>query len=228
MTVTPDTPVAAALAQAPVLAILRYPSAEGLDAAIQGLAGGGIAVAEVTATTPGWLDAIAAASTGSLLVGGGTVTTAAQVRDVAAAGGQFVVSPGLDPEVVRESSRLGLEPLPGVYTGTEIMAAQRLGVRLFKLFPAGAAGTDYLRALRGPFPELAFVPTGGIGPATAGAWMAAGAFAVALGSELAGRAGPRTPADVDVLTENARTALVSARAIDAPATPLGTEQMEPR
>lgn len=206
------TPVGQALAAAPVLAILRYPQADGLGPAIAALGAGGVRVAEITATTPGWLDAIAAAVDSGLVLGGGTVTTVAQVRDVAAAGGQFTVSPGLDADVVAESWRLGLEPLPGVFTGTEIGAARKLGVQFFKLFPAGAAGVDYLRQLRGPFPDVAFVPTGGIAPGTVQTWLSAGAVAVALGSELAGRTGPRTSADEQALTENARTALASARA----------------
>lgn len=207
----PDTPVGRVLAAAPVLAILRYPQPDGLSEAIAALAHGGIRVAEITATTPGWLDAIAGAADSGLVVGGGTVTTVAQVRDVAAAGGQFTVSPGLDPDVVAESWRLALEPLPGVFTGTEIMAARKLGVQLLKLFPAGAAGVDYLRQLRGPFPDLAFVPTGGISPTDVEAWLRAGAAAVALGSELAGRTGPRTAADAQMLTENGQAALAAAR-----------------
>jgi 2-dehydro-3-deoxyphosphogluconate aldolase/(4S)-4-hydroxy-2-oxoglutarate aldolase len=209
MMALPQTPVGQALAQAPVLAILRYPRADGLGLAIQALAAGGIRVAEITATTPGWLDAIAAAADSGLVIGGGTVTTVNQVRDVAAAGGQFTVSPGLDFDVVAESRRLDLEPLPGIFTGTEIMLAARLGVELLKLFPAGAAGVDYLRQLRGPFPDLAFVPTGGIAPATVESWLSAGAAAVALGSELAGRTGPSTPRDAEALTGNARTALAA-------------------
>ena len=203
-------PVGTALAGSPVLAILRYPEADGLGLALGALFAGGIRVAEITATTPGWLDAIAEASSTGLVIGGGTVTSVAMVRDVAAAGGSFVVSPGLDAEVVVESRRLGLEPLPGVLTGSEIMAARALGVDLFKLFPAGATGPDYLRQLRGPFPDLAFVPTGGISPTSAKAWMDAGAYALALGSELAGREGPRSPADAKALSENARTVLSAA------------------
>lgn len=213
MTALPPTPVGRALADAPVLAIVRYPSPAGLDAAVDALAVGGIRVAEITATTPGWLDAIASAVDSGLVIGGGTVTTVAQVRDVAAAGGQFIVSPGLDADVVGESRRLGLEPLPGVFTGTEIMVARTLGVELFKLFPAGAAGVDYLRQLRGPFPDLAFVPTGGISLDTVGSWLSARAAAVALGSELAGRAGPMSAADAHQLTANGRTALAAARAV---------------
>lgn len=208
---TPDSPVGRALAAAPVLAIVRYRTAEGLGPALVALAAGGIRAAEVTTTTPGWREAIAAAADSGLVVGGGTVTTPAHVRDVAAAGGTFVVSPGLDAEVVAEARRLGLEPMPGVFTGTEIGAALRLGVDLLKLFPAGAVGLDYLRQLRGPFPDVAFVPTGGVTPAAVPAWLAAGAVAVGLGSELAGRDGPRTTEETPAITERARAALAAAR-----------------
>jgi 2-dehydro-3-deoxyphosphogluconate aldolase/(4S)-4-hydroxy-2-oxoglutarate aldolase len=199
-----------ALDDAPVLAILRYPRADGLELALEALAAGGIRVAEVTSTTPGWLDSIAGARGSGLVVGGGTVTSAAMVRDVAAAGGSFVVSPGLDAEVVRESHRCGLEPLPGVLTGSEVLAARNLGVEYFKLFPVGSLGPDYLRQMRGPFPELSFLPTGGVTASTARAWMAAGARAVAVGADLSGKFGPRTSAETDDMIERARATLDAA------------------
>jgi 2-dehydro-3-deoxyphosphogluconate aldolase/(4S)-4-hydroxy-2-oxoglutarate aldolase len=188
------------LAEDRVLAIVRYrDGAHTLDA-LRALAAGGVRLAEVTATTPGWLDAIGAATDEGLVVGGGTVTTPAQVRDVAAAGGRFVVSPGLDAEVVTAALRAGLEPLPGVFTGTEVLAATRAGARLLKLFPASTLGPAYLAQLRAPFDTTAFVPTGGVTLDGIGGWLEAGAFAAAVGAHLVGRDAPADPAAVRELT----------------------------
>jgi len=104
----------------------------------------------------------------------------------------------------------GLDALPGVATGTEVLAARRAGARFFKLFPAGALGTDYLAQLRGPFGAEDFVPTGGIPIAQVGAWLRAGALAVALGGDLAGRTAPRSPEEIEAVAERARAALRQA------------------
>lgn len=206
-------PLDTALDEAPVLAIIRYPGGHRLAQAVRALATGGIRAAEVTSTTPGWLDAIAETSSEGedLVVGGGTVLTVRQVRDVAAAGGAFIVSPGLDADVVRETHRLDLVPLPGVFTGTEVSTAVRLGVTLFKLFPAAPVGPGYLRQLRGPFPDLRFVPTGGLSTTDSASWFDAGAYAVALGAELAGRSNPKDDTDDKLLADRARRALAGAR-----------------
>ncbi|MEY9936565.1 bifunctional 4-hydroxy-2-oxoglutarate aldolase/2-dehydro-3-deoxy-phosphogluconate aldolase [Streptacidiphilus sp. MAP5-3] len=198
------------LAQDRVLAIVRYrDGAHTLDA-LRALAAGGVRLAEVTATTPGWLDAIGAATDAGLVVGGGTVTTPAQVRDVAAAGGRFVVSPGLDADVVTAALRAGLEPLPGVFTGTEVLAATRAGARLLKLFPANTLGPAHLAQLRAPFPATAFVPTGGITLGDIGTWLEAGAFAVAVGAHLVGRTAPADPSALRDLTQRAAHARATA------------------
>lgn len=83
------------------------------------------------------------------------------MRASAAAGARFVVSPGLVPEVIETARSLGLEAVPGIFTATEILAATAAGARV-KLFPASCGGPSYLRALRGPFPTTALVPTGGV------------------------------------------------------------------
>jgi 2-dehydro-3-deoxyphosphogluconate aldolase / (4S)-4-hydroxy-2-oxoglutarate aldolase len=206
-----DLTVHDALAARRLLAILRYRDGGDILGALRALAAGGVTIAEVTVHTPGWQDAVTAAADAGVLAGAGTVTRAAEVADAHAAGARFVVSPGFVPAVVRAALDLGVEPLPGVTTATEILAARDAGVRLFKLFPAGALGLDYLRQLRGPFPETAFVPTGGVGVGTIGEWLAAGAFAVALGSELAGRAAPRTGAERAELTSRAGAAVAASR-----------------
>lgn len=210
------TALRAALARDHLMAIIRYRAGGDVFGAIEALARGGIRVVEVTVDTPGAWDAIKrAAARPDLIVGAGTVTEPGQVEQLAALGGRFVVSPGFDPDVVRTALHHRLEPLPGVATGTEVLAARRAGTTFFKLFPAGALGVRYLAALRGPFGKELFVPTGGISIADTADWLRAGAFAVALGSELAGRQAPATDGELEAITERARTALGLVAATDA-------------
>ena len=204
-----------ALARDRVMAIIRYRDGGNVIGAIEALARGGIRVLEVTVDTPGGWDAIKhAAARPDLIVGAGTVTDPGQIDHLAALGGRFVVSPGFDPDVVEAALYHGLEPLPGVATGSEVLAARRAGVNFLKLFPAGALGVRYLAALRGPFGKESFVPTGGISIADTPDWLRAGAFAVALGSELAGRTAPTTDDDLAAITERAKAALALAAAAD--------------
>lgn len=204
-----------ALAHDRVMAIIRYRDGGDVVGAIEALARGGIRVLEVTVDTPGAWDAIKhAAARPDIIVGAGTVTDPGHVDHLAAIGGRFVVSPGFDADVVEAALYHGLEPLPGVATGSEVLAARRAGVNFLKLFPAGALGVRYLAALRGPFGKESFVPTGGISIADTPDWLRAGAFAVALGSELAGRTAPTTDDDLAAVTERAQAALTLAAAAD--------------
>lgn len=125
----------------------------------------GLPIAEVTLRTPAALDAIERmADVPGLLVGAGTVLDVEQVEQSARAGAHFIVSPGFDADVVRRSLELALLPIPGVATATEVQAALRSGAPLLKFFPAGPlGGPAALRALAAPFPNVRFVPTGGIG-----------------------------------------------------------------
>jgi 2-dehydro-3-deoxyphosphogluconate aldolase/(4S)-4-hydroxy-2-oxoglutarate aldolase len=139
----------------------------------EALAEGGLPVAEVTFRTPAAEDClrIMAARPG-MVVGAGTVTTAGQVEQAVAAGAQFVVSPGLSAAVVRKATDLGVPVLAGVSTATELMGAVELGQRRVKLFPVEPlGGTALVRALAGPFPYVRFVPSGGLTPDLATAYL---------------------------------------------------------
>ncbi len=105
------------------------------------------------------------------------------------------MAPNLDPAVVTACQDAGLLAIPGVLTPTEIVTASRLGLSLLKLFPCGGLGPRFLSALRGPFPSIGFVPTGGIELTDVAGWFRAGAVAVGLGSCLTGRDDPADPAD---------------------------------
>jgi 2-dehydro-3-deoxyphosphogluconate aldolase / (4S)-4-hydroxy-2-oxoglutarate aldolase len=158
------------------------------------LAEAGLGVLEVTLDDPAALDALGAMAQAlgdDVVVGAGTVRDPALPEQVAAAGGRFCVSPELDVAVVEATLAAGLVPLPGTLTPTEIGSALRAGARMVKLFPAGALGPGYLRALLGPFGDLAVVPTGGIRHDEVAPWLDAGALAVGLGSDLvSARPGP--------------------------------------
>ncbi|MGP8302121.1 bifunctional 4-hydroxy-2-oxoglutarate aldolase/2-dehydro-3-deoxy-phosphogluconate aldolase [Streptomyces inhibens] len=120
-------------------------------------------------------------------LGAGTVLTGDDARRAAEAGANLIVTPGLGAGL-EESVRQGLPTLAGVMTPSEVIAAEALGVSALKLFPASAGGPAYLRALRDPFPELPFVPVGGVDTTVAQAYFDAGAVAVGVGSPLVGDA----------------------------------------
>ena len=147
---------------------------------------GGLSLLEITLTTPGALRAIETlAKEEGAIAGGGTVLTPEDARRVADAGGRFALSPVFDPGVVDEAHRLGLLAVPGTSTPTEILAAHRHGARLVKVFPAAAlGGPAYLRAVRGPLPDVPLVPTNGIVAETIADYLQAGAVAVGVGGDV--------------------------------------------
>ena len=211
------TVIEEALRRQRVLAILRYPDGGDVRGTLRALHAGGLELAEVTLGTPGALEAVAHANASGLVVGVGTVTTAAEVMDCVAAGARFIVSPALIPEVVDASLSAGLDVMPGVFTATEVVEALRLGARTLKLFPGGVLGPAYLRALLGPFPHVSFIPTGAITVANSRAFLDAGAAAVALGADLVGRLAPRTAEEREVLSERVRRLLATVRPfVDVP------------
>lgn len=172
-----------------VIAIVRSPrlTPDVAVAVVDRLATAGLDVIEFTLNSADALRAIEAASRrfdGQAAIGAGTVRTADDVRRVADAGAQFAVSPDTAPEVIRATVSAGLLSAPGAFTPTDIAIAQRHGADVVKLFPAMPAGPTHLRCLRGPFDDVAFVPTGGIGLDDIGPFLTAGAAAVGLGSVL--------------------------------------------
>jgi 2-dehydro-3-deoxyphosphogluconate aldolase/(4S)-4-hydroxy-2-oxoglutarate aldolase len=120
-----------------------------------------------------------------MVVGAGTVLDIATARACLAAGANFITSPGLDLEVVEFAVKAGVTVMPGVLTPSEIMAAVRAGADFVKIFPCSqVGGVDYLRALKAPFPKVSFIASGGVNQQTAGQYLAAGATAVGIGTNL--------------------------------------------
>jgi 2-dehydro-3-deoxyphosphogluconate aldolase / (4S)-4-hydroxy-2-oxoglutarate aldolase len=172
------------LADRGIIAVLRASSADRAVAAGQALAEGSVTAIEVTCTVPDAPLAVARlAADDSLLVGAGTVLTPDQATAAVHAGARFLVSPHLDERVLDAADELGVPALPGVLTPTEVARAT-LRCSVVKLFPASMGGPGLLAALRGPFPDLAAVPTGGVDSGNLGDWLAAGAIAVGAGSDL--------------------------------------------
>ena len=174
-----------------VIPVVRCDSADVAMAVAEAMVGGGLPVVEITMTVPSALDAIARLvrryAGRTVLVGAGTVTDAATARRAIEAGADFIVSPAFVPEVNAAARAAGVAMIPGALTPTEILAAAK-DAELIKIFPAQAVGgAPYIRALRGPFPDLLFVPTGGVDLTNVGDFIRAGASAVGVGSELVSR-----------------------------------------
>lgn len=171
-----------------IVPVIRVGNAALAMHAVEALVSAGISVVEITMTVPDAvtvIGAVAARFGSGVLIGAGTITSADEARRAVGAGAQFVVSPGFDADVVEVAHALDVPVMPGVLTPTEIMAATRAGADWVKVFPCSAlGGPAYLRALRGPFPQLKMMPTGGVSLTTVSEYIEAGAAAVGIGSEL--------------------------------------------
>jgi 2-dehydro-3-deoxyphosphogluconate aldolase/(4S)-4-hydroxy-2-oxoglutarate aldolase len=170
-----------------VVAVIRAPDADGAVRAVDALVRGGVSGIEITYSTPDVprvLETVAERHGDAVLLGAGTLRTPAQVSEAVAAGAEFLVSPGLDDELVGAMLASGAITMSGALTPTEVMRAERLGVHVVKIFPASLGGPAYVRSLRGPFPDTSFMPTGGVSVDNLHEWIAAGVVAVGAGSEL--------------------------------------------
>jgi 2-dehydro-3-deoxyphosphogluconate aldolase/(4S)-4-hydroxy-2-oxoglutarate aldolase len=197
------------LRAARVVAVLRADTPDRAVAAARALVAGGVSAIELTFTTPGAeaaLRDVRAELPGAVVVGAGTIRDRRQLDAAVDAGAEFLVSPHLDVALLEAMLATGRLAVPGVLTPSEVAAALGAGAPVVKLFPAVTVGPRHLRALLGPFPGLQVVPTGGIGPADARAWLGAGAVAVGAGSELCPAEAIRA-GDAAALTAAARSYL---------------------
>ena len=209
------------IAELGLLAVLRAPDPAGARRAVDALVEAGVLGIEITYSTPDAASVIAAVKQSygdEVLVGAGTLVTHAQVAEAAEAGASYLVSPGLDDEVVASMRATGLPAMAGVLTPTEVMRGVRLSVDVMKLFPGSLGGPSYLRSLRGPFADVPFMPTGGVSADNVGDWLAAGAIAVGAGSELAS-AGDISSGDFAAIREKGRRFVAAIREVRADAAP---------
>ena len=197
------------------VAVVRLPSERLVLDAVSAVHAGGVRAVELTLTTPGAfaaIEALARTMGDELLVGAGSVLDADAARRAVDAGAAYVVSPVFRPAVVDEAHRLGAAAVPGAFTPTELLAAHDAGADLVKLFPADSLGPAYVKAVLAPMPFLRLVPTGGVTPDNAGAWLRAGARAVGLGTALVD---PALVAAGDFAELSARARRVAAQVAEA-------------
>jgi 2-dehydro-3-deoxyphosphogluconate aldolase/(4S)-4-hydroxy-2-oxoglutarate aldolase len=200
-------PLPESIARSRLVAVVRATSIDTLPNVVSVLIENGITVIELTLTTP---DAIRSMTelrsvwSDRALIGMGTVTTKGQARDSIAAGAQFLVTPITVPEIANISSEAGVPILMGAFSPTEVATAWDSGATAVKVFPASQVGPSYLRELRGPFPEIVTMPSGGVTIDDIPAWLSAGASAVSLGGSLIGSA---FSGDLSGLAERARKAV---------------------
>lgn len=188
---TPDSPDHARLLtnllDSGIVAIVRLSTWQKLLPVAEALAQGGVRYVEFTMTTPRALDLLAQAGEslgGEIVLGAGTVLDPETARAAILAGARFIVTPVLNPDVIALARRYGVLAIPGALTPTEILNAWQAGADLVKVFPVDSLGPGYIKALKGPLPQVALVPTGGVGLENAGDYIRAGAAALGVGSSL--------------------------------------------
>jgi len=170
-----------------IILILRNHCEEFIAEHLARLAGAGLRVIEVSRSAEKYADVLSALISkwsSRLLIGVGTVRSKTDAEDAISSGAQFLISPHFDPQLAKFVRELGVPYIVGCYTPSEVAAALDIGVSAIKIFPAFVGGPKYIKALLAPFPEARLVPTGGVHPADAGEYWSAGAWAVAIGSEM--------------------------------------------
>ena len=171
-----------------IVPVVRASSPEEACRVVEAILAGGIQIIEITMTVPNATDVIrevVRCHHGAVITGAGTVLSAAEAARCVDAGAEFLVSPGLSAAVVRLARSRGKLAIPGVLTPSEIMEASELGLNLLKIFPCSSAGgPSHIRSLKAPFPEMEFIPTGGVSLSNAEEYLRAGAFALGVGSDL--------------------------------------------
>ena len=174
--------------QTGLIPVLRARNAAQAHAVVKAMIAGGVTVVEVTMTVPGALDVLMELKHEygvKLLLGSGTVTTAAQAEATIEAGAEFVVSPSLHLDVIAATKARNKLSIPGALTPTEVITAWEAGADFVKVFPCAAmGGPSYLKSLLAPFPQLRLIPTGGVTLQTAESYSRAGARALGVGSDL--------------------------------------------
>jgi 2-dehydro-3-deoxyphosphogluconate aldolase/(4S)-4-hydroxy-2-oxoglutarate aldolase len=194
--------------------IVRAPSPEDALRAAEAIIEGGIGIAEITMTVPNAIRVMerAAEKFGErVLLGAGTILDPESCRAALLAGAEFIVTPSLDVRVIELAHRYTKACVPGALTPTEVVTAWQAGADLVKIFPCGpVGGPKYIKALKGPFPHIEFVPTGGVNLETTPEFIKAGAAAVAVGGELVDLKALRE-GKLEVIATNARKFVEAVR-----------------
>lgn len=170
-----------------VIAVVRAESGAELVPVVEALAAGGVTAVEITFTVPNAIEVIAQVRRtlgDRVVLGAGTVLDPETARAALLAGAEYIVSPVLNLDVIRLCRRYDRVVMPGAFTPTEVLHAWENGADIVKIFPADAVGPSYLKALRGPLPQIRVMPTGGVDLTTAEAFLRAGACCLGVGSQL--------------------------------------------
>jgi 2-dehydro-3-deoxyphosphogluconate aldolase/(4S)-4-hydroxy-2-oxoglutarate aldolase len=201
-----------------LIAVMRGPSLELTLKMVEALVAGGVQGIEITYTTPNALQVVKTLDQTfgeRIVLGMGTLTEPAQAQEAAQAGARFLVSPICAAELGSAMVATGMPVMIGALTPTEIYQAHRLGSDVVKIFPGAIVGPAYIKALKGPFPQIEMMPTGGVSAANVGEWFAAGVFGVGAGGELCPTAWAKDGRFTDIIQRAAEfvKAVQVARAI---------------
>lgn len=203
----------AVIARIGIVPVVRAASADLAIQAVEAIGRGGILAAEITMTVPGAiraLEKLADRCGDSMLLGAGTVLDAETARASILAGAEFLVSPNLRKATIEMAKRYSKSVYPGALTPTEVLEAWEAGADAVKVFPCGnMGGAKYIKALKGPYPQIEMVPTGGVSLETIGDFFKAGACAVGVGGELVDGALMKQ-GRFDVIEERAKQFLAAA------------------
>jgi 2-dehydro-3-deoxyphosphogluconate aldolase/(4S)-4-hydroxy-2-oxoglutarate aldolase len=168
-----------------IVPVVRAATVDEATRVVEAVLAGGISIVEITMTVPNATEVIRQVVRqygDDVLTGAGTVLTSDEAKRCLDVGAEFLVSPGVSVPVMSTARACGKLAVPGALTPTELMNACEAGARLVKIFPCGnLGGSKYLKSLRGPFPNVSLVPTGGVNALNAADYMAAGAFALGVG-----------------------------------------------
>jgi 2-dehydro-3-deoxyphosphogluconate aldolase/(4S)-4-hydroxy-2-oxoglutarate aldolase len=168
-----------------IISVLRADSSEEAINKGNALIRGGMRILELTLTIPEASSVIRYfANKQTVLVGAGTVLSKEEAEQAHHAGAKFILSPGWSDDVASYAEENELLYIPGIFTPTDLMNALKENIKIVKLFPASALGPEYMKSLKGPFPQAEFIPTGGIIADNFGQWLDHGALAVGLGGSL--------------------------------------------
>jgi 2-dehydro-3-deoxyphosphogluconate aldolase/(4S)-4-hydroxy-2-oxoglutarate aldolase len=216
---TNRTEPSATLRANPIIAVLRAADARDYDSVVDTLAANGIRSIELTLSTPGTfehLPALIERVGTEVEIGIGTIVTADQAKRAIDAGARYLVTPIVNLDVIALAVQNAIPVFPGGLTPTELYSAWTAGATAVKIFPAETVGPQYGSHLRGPFPGIEFIPSGGVGLDDIPTWLKAGAVAVSLGGPLVGDA--LKGGSLDALAERCRRAVAAAGSVTAAAT----------
>ena len=190
-----------------IVPVVRAQSADEAMQAVEAIREGGVPVLEITMTVPGAVNVIEQVSKrfgSDVIVGAGTVLDAETARVCILAGAQFIVSPALNLGTIECCHRYSVPVMPGALTPTEVIPAWNAGADIVKIFPAGSVGgASYVKNLKGPFPQIDLIPTGGVSLKTAADFIKAGAVALGVGTDLVDTKALRE-GNAQLVTERAR------------------------